>query len=89
MKMHVDSVCFTHKPVRGEIGGLKVRFTRPGSIQEITVSDLAAAVQRGQTVQPAVTPFSERNRLKGYNGTCDDDFEQQQVFMTDIDNKVK
>lgn len=89
MKMHVDSVCFTHKPERGEIGGLKVRFTRPGSIQEITVSDLAAAVQRGQTVQPAVTPFSERNRLKGYNGTCDDDFEQQQVFMTDIDNKVK
>ena len=89
MKMHVDKKAFTRKPTGEEIGGIKARFTKPRSIQEITVKDLAAALQAGQTIQPGVTPFSDRNRGKGKKGTCDDDFKQQQAFFTDIDNKNK
>ena len=87
MLVHVDSIKFTSKPVGNEIGGIKARFTKKGSIQNLSVNEIAERLQAGHTIQPGVTPFSERNRQKGKTGTCDDDFREQTIFMTDIDNK--
>ncbi len=89
MLIHVDSFQFTKKPAGNEIGGIKARFTKKGSMQDLSVNEIAERLQAGQTIQPGVTPFSERNRQKGKTGTCDDDFQQQTLFMTDIDNKRK
>lgn len=89
MLVHVDSMKFSSKPVGNEIGGIKARFTKKGSIQNLSVSEIAERLQAGHTIQPGVTPFSERNRQKGKTGTCDDDFREQTLFMTDIDNKRK
>ncbi len=87
MKAHIDNRQFARKPAGQEIGGIKARFTKPGSIQDLTAAQIAEALCKGQTVQPGVTPFSDRNREKGKAGTCADDFQQQTIFMDDIDNK--
>ena len=89
MLVHVDSIRFTSKPVGNEIGGIKARFTQKGSIQNLSVNEIAERLQAGHTIQPGVTPFSERNRQRGKTGTCDDDFREQTLFMTDVDNKRK
>ncbi len=87
MKLHIDNRQFACKPAGKDIGGIKARFTNPNSIQDLTAAQIAEALCKGQTVQPGVTPFSERNREKGKTGTCADDFTQQSIFMNDIDNK--
>lgn len=87
MLLHVDSTKFRAKPTGREIGGIKKRFTKAASIKEMTVKQLAAALTAGKTVQPGVTPFSEESHRKGANGTKDEDFARQTVFMNDIDNK--
>ncbi|MDO4616866.1 MAG: phage/plasmid primase, P4 family [Lachnospiraceae bacterium] len=87
MLIHIDNRKFSRKPAGMDIGGIKARFTNPGSIQDLTAAQIAEALCKGQTVQPGVTPFSERNRKKGKTGTCSDDFQQQTIFMNDIDNK--
>lgn len=89
MLLHVDGVGFRRKATEREIGGIKVRFTRTESIQDISAEQLAAYLTAGQTVQPGVTPFSEKSRQEGKRGTTDRDFVEQTVFMDDIDNNRK
>lgn len=89
MLAHVDSYKFKRKPIEGDIGGIKSRFTDPRSIRNINVKQLAACFIAGRTVQPGVTPFSERSRAKGKSGTCAEDFSEQTIFMNDHDNKRK
>ena len=87
MKVHVDSRIYKRKPSKSAVSGIKKKFTDPESIQDLTVSEIAAALLEGRTVQPGVTPFSEESRAKGKNGTVADDFQEQTIFMVDIDNK--
>ena len=89
MLLHVDRYKFNIKPERGEIGGIKSRFTKSATIKDMSVKQIAAALTAGKTIQPGVCPFSERSRAKGANGTCKEDFKGQTVFMNDIDNKRK
>ena len=87
MLLHVDGTKFRIKPNGLEIGGIKARFTKSASIKELSVKQLATALTAGKTVQPGVTPFSEKSRQAGKKGTVKEDFTRQTVFMNDIDNK--
>jgi hypothetical protein len=87
MKLHVDNKAFARKPEGVEIGGIKARFTKPGSIQDLTPAQIIAAIKAGYTIQPGVTPFSATSKAAGNKGTVDADFTEQTLFEIDIDNK--
>lgn len=87
MRVHKDKIRFKQKPEKWEIGGIKTRFTDPCSIHDMTTQEIANALTAGYTIQPGVTPFSERSRKMGRKGTAADDFTEQTVFMEDIDNE--
>jgi len=87
MRVHVDNIKFKSKPTGLEIGGIKARFTKGGSIQNLTIEQIAEVLAAGRTIQPGVTPFSEESRAIGRKGTVKEDFIEQSVFMIDIDNK--
>ena len=87
MKLHLDLKKHNKKPAGPEVGGIKARFTKPDSIMEMTAQQIAEALIRGCTIQPGVTPFSEKSRQKGCRGTVKEDFAEQTLFMVDIDNK--
>lgn len=86
MLLHVDRVAFSHKPEKGRIAGIKMRLTEPGRIKDISTEELARLLMDGYTVQPGVTPFSEKSKERECKGTQDEDFTEQTVFMCDIDN---
>ena len=88
MLIHVDSRKFKAKPTGREIGGIKARFTKPESIRDLSIEQIAKALTNGHTIQPGVTPFSEESLSKGYKGTRKEDFTEQTLFMIDIDNKA-
>lgn len=88
MLLHIDSTNYRAKPTGPEVGGIKYRLTKPASIQDLTVEQIASALASGQTIQPGVTPFSEESRAKGRKGTVKEDFTEQTLFMVDIDNKT-
>lgn len=54
MLLHVDRYKFNIKPERGEIGGIKSRFTKSASIKDMNVKQIAAALTAGKTIQPGV-----------------------------------
>ena len=87
MLLHVDNVKFKVKPTKAEIGAIKCRFAKSASIREMTVKQVADCLIAGRTVQPGVTPYTDSTKAKGYKGTSDDDFTQQTLFMSDIDNE--
>ncbi len=87
MRIHVDAVAFRQKPAGSDIGGIKARLTYPTTIKDCTVQEIANALIQGKTVQPGVTPFSAESRAKGRKGTTKEDFQEQTMFMDDIDNK--
>lgn len=88
MLLHIDSATFRAKPSGPEVGGIKYRFTKPASIQDLTTEQIASALASGQTIQPGVTPFSDASKAKGRKGTVKEDFTEQTLFMVDIDNKA-
>ncbi len=88
MLLHVDAKKFKIKPTEKEIGALKVRFANAGSVKDLSVKQIAAALTAGKTIQPGVCPYSETTRRKGKKGTSKDDFARQTVFLDDIDNKL-
>jgi len=87
MKLHVDSRAFDHKPQGAEIGGIKARFSKLDSIRDLNAGQILDALRVGYTIQPGVTPFSEKSRAEGNTGTVDADFEEQTAFFADMDNK--
>lgn len=88
MKLHIDGKKFTTKPEKTDIAGIKYRFTKPDSIHDLTVAQIANALTKGHTIEPGVCPYSERTKANGKSGTSDADFAEQTLFMVDIDNKL-
>lgn len=68
MLVHIDNVKYKCKPSKMEIGGIKKRFTKSESVKDVTAEQLAKHLTCGRTVQPGVTPFSEKSRLEGKKG---------------------
>ena len=87
MRLHIDNKDFKRKPKGAEIGGIKSRLTDRFSVQDIDALGAASYLYLGRTIQPAVTPFSEKSKAAGHKGTVADDFEEQTLFMIDVDNK--
>lgn len=80
-KLHIDTVKYKNKEFsknEEEMQKLKYRLQGDSPPVEVTLKELVEAVQEGKAVSPAVM-----------KGTKAKDFEEQQVFMVDIDNKKK
>ena len=75
VRLHIDPRGVSKKPTENEWGGISQRVLRNSSIKEVTVQQLAQKIEGGQTICPAVL-----------NGSKAADWQEQQVFMVDIDN---
>ena len=75
VRLHIDPRGVNKKPTENEWGGISQRVLRNSSIKEVTVQQLAQKIEGGHTICPAVL-----------NGSKAADWQEQQVFMVDIDN---
>lgn len=77
IKVHIDTIGYKDKEIaKKEFDKIKVRVQRRSPPVEVTLQELMEAIQEGKAVSPTVM-----------KGTKAKDFESQQVFMVDIDNK--
>ena len=78
-KLHIDKIGYRNKEFSKnaeEMKKLKYRLQGASPPIEVTIPKLVEAIQQGKTISPAIM-----------KGTKEKDFEEQQVFMVDIDNK--
>lgn len=78
-KLHIDKIGYTDKKClknEEEIQKLKKRLQRDYPPIEASLEEVIEELQKGKTISPAVM-----------KGTESKDFEEQQLFMVDIDNK--
>lgn len=78
IRLHIDPKGVGQKPTEREWGKISKRVLSHTSIETVTVQQLAQKLKQGHTVCPAV--------LDGSKAT---DWQEQQVFMVDIDNADK
>lgn len=78
IRLHIDPKVVSQKPTESEWGKISKRVLSRTSIEEVTVQQLAQRLRKGHTICPAV--------LDGSKAT---DWQEQQVFMVDIDNADK
>lgn len=78
IRLHIDPRGVSEKPPANEWGGISWRVLRSSSIKEITVQQLAQKIETGHTICPAVL-----------SGSKAADWQEQQIFMVDIDNADK
>lgn len=78
IRLHVDPKGVGQKPTEGEWGKISKRVLSHTSIEELTVQQLAQRLRTGHTICPAVLDGSKAG-----------DWQEQQVFMVDIDNADK
>ena len=76
IKLQIDKVGLKEKPTRKDIGIIKTRLQH-SSVVELTLQKLLEEVKQGKTTSPAIM-----------NGTTAKDFEEQQLFLVDIDNNI-
>ena len=75
IRLHIDPKGVDKKPTTNEWGRISQRVLRETSVKEVTVQQLAQKIRAGHTICPAVL-----------NGSKAADWQEQQVFMVDIDN---
>ncbi|HWQ41593.1 MAG TPA: YfjI family protein [Desulfosporosinus sp.] len=75
IRLHIDERAFEVKPVGSEIGGIKKRLQGRSTSVRVSISDLTQKIGNGHTISPAVM-----------GGTSASDWQEQQLFMVDIDN---
>lgn len=75
VRLHIDPRGVGKKPTENEWGRISKRVLESTSIKEVTVQQLAQKLREGHTICPAVL-----------NGSKAADWQEQQVFMVDIDN---
>lgn len=78
LRLHIDPRGVTAKPSDEEWGGASNRLFRRSSITSVSVRELAEQIGTGHTICPAVM-----------DGSRAADWQEQQVFMVDIDNDDK
>lgn len=75
--LQIDTVCFSRKPTKNEIGALKQRLS--DCPRTVTLEQFAQSIVNGQSFTPAV--------LMG--GARAENWSSQQLFCLDIDNEDK
>ena len=78
IRLHIDPIGVAEKPNEKEWGRVSRRVLNRDSITEVTVQQLAQKLRGGHTICPAVL-----------NGSKAADWQEQQIFMVDIDNADK
>jgi hypothetical protein len=77
IRLHIDIKGYKDKKaVKKDFGTIKVRLQGKSPPVEAKIEEIAEKIQEGKTISPAVM-----------KGTEAKDFEEQQLFMVDIDNK--
>ena len=75
IRLHIDPIGIGEKADEREWGRISRRVLKKDSIEEVTVAQLAQKLRTGHTVCPAIL-----------DGSKAADWQEQQVFMVDIDN---
>ncbi|MEG0692624.1 MAG: DUF3987 domain-containing protein, partial [Oscillospiraceae bacterium] len=77
IKLHIDTKAFNSKPQGNEFAGIKYRLQKNNTPKAISLQELVDKISRGYSISPAVM-----------NGTSSSDWQEQQLFMIDIDNNT-
>lgn len=74
--LNIDNVHYTEKPSNKEAAKIVIRLKNRNAVASMTIAEFAEAIQSGQTYTCGVL-----------HGTTNRDWQQQQIFAVDIDNK--
>lgn len=72
---HIDNQQYTEKPSSKMMGGIRNRLQKNSTPSHISIRSLANKLQNGYAICPAIV-----------KGTTNNDWQEQQLFMVDIDN---
>lgn len=76
LKVHIDPKHYSQKPSGNEIAGIKSRLREETTQSTVSLKELAEKICHGHTVSPAV--------MRGMSAA---DWQEQQLFLVDIDNE--
>lgn len=75
IRLHIDTKAFDRKPTTQDIAGIKKRLQGGTAPEQVTIAELMEKIGSGHSISPAVM-----------DGTRANDWQEQQLFMVDIDN---
>ena len=75
-KLHIDPKHYSQKPAGNEIAGIKSRLQKGAVPSIVSLEELADKISHGHSISPAVM-----------SGMSTADWQEQQLFLVDIDNE--
>lgn len=76
IKVHIDPRVYDKKPSGKEIGGIKTRLQKNASPSLVTLEELVQKIETGHSISPGIM-----------GGMSAKDWQEQQLFLVDIDNE--
>lgn len=76
VKVHIDRCGYGEKPAGKEIGGIKTRLQKSASPSLVTLEELVQKIETGHSISPGIM-----------SGMSAKDWQEQQLFLVDIDNE--
>ena len=76
IRVHIDPKGYDEKPSGKEIGGIKSRLQKGTSPSLVTLEELVQKIKTGHSISPGIM-----------EGMSAKDWQEQQLFMVDIDNE--
>lgn len=76
IKVHIDPRGYDEKPTGKEIGGIKTRLQKSASPSLVTLEELVQKIETGHSISPGIM-----------GGMSAKDWQEQQLFLVDIDNE--
>lgn len=75
IKVHIDPRGYNEKPSNKEIGGIKARLQKNTRPSLVTLEELVQKIETGHSISPGIM-----------DGMSAKDWQEQQLFLVDIDN---
>lgn len=76
VKVHIDRRGYGEKPTGKELGGIKARLQKSTSPSLVTLEELIQKIETGHSISPGI--------MRGMSAA---DWQEQQLFLIDIDNE--
>lgn len=76
IKVHIDPRGYNEKPSNKEIGGIKARLQKNTRPSLVTLEELVQKIETGHSISPGIM-----------DGMSAKDWQEQQLFLVDIDNE--
>ena len=76
IRVHIDPKGYDEKPSGKEIGGIKSRLQKGTSPSLVTLEELVQKIRTGHSISPGIM-----------DGMSAKDWQEQQLFLVDIDNE--